>query len=214
MKIVNTPVRGSLLFILLPLILTGFVTKAQYVEKERDDTVRIYCQTRFDTLEAKKALARGTGAIKGVAFTRPVTGTYGFKSPLVKRMFANKMKVFLFPLTPYMEEYISLKKKKEKPKKLRYVYMDPNAWRFRLEAITNSDGEFTFPDMKPGKYYVKGILNWTTTGYYNEYTGSGYDGYGQINYFERKYYDVNHADLLEEYVEVKEEGEVVKIKLK
>ncbi len=212
MKIVNTSVSGTMLFMLLPLILTGFVAKAQYVEKERDDTVRIYCQTRFDTLAARKALAKGTGAIKGVAFTKPRT-QYGFKAPMAKRIYANKIRIILFPMTPYLEEYIALKKK-ENPKKLKYVYIDPEAWRFRLEAITNSDGEFTFPEMKPGKYYIKGILNWTTTGYYNEYTGSGYDGYTTTNYFERKYYDVNHADLLEEYVEVKEEGEVVKIKLK
>ena len=192
---------------LFVLLIAGLGARAQYVEKERDDTIRMYCQTRFDTLQARKALARGTGTIKGVAFTKQ-RGAYG-----IKPIYANKMKIILFPMTPYLEEYIHLKKK-ENPKKLKYVYMDPNAWKFRLEAITNSNGEFTFPEMKPGRYYIQGVINWTTNEYYDQYTGYGSNGYNTTNYYERKYYDLNHAEFLEDYVEVKEENEVVKIKLK
>ncbi|RFM26982.1 carboxypeptidase-like regulatory domain-containing protein [Deminuibacter soli] len=184
--------------------------RAQYVQPERDDTIRIYAKTPFDTLAARAALAEGNGTIKGVAFTRAKNNKMAITG---QKLYANKMTVILFPVTPYLEEYLDLKKK-ENPKKLKYVYIDPNAWRFRLTAVTNSTGEFTFPKMKPGKYYLEGILNWNTSGYYNQYTGSGYGYGGTTDYYERKYYTVEHADKLYKYVEVTKDGEVVEVKLK
>lgn len=61
--------------------------------------------------------------------------------------------------------------------------MDRNAMRYRIEAITNSDGEFTFPNMKPGKYYLYGSMDYSLNYNYNKYTGSGYDNYGRIDYY-------------------------------
>ena len=76
----------SLLLFLLPVILL----KAQYVQPERNDTTYIYPQTKFDSLAARSALARGTSTIKGVAFTKPKTG-FGFKAPLAPRIYANRV---------------------------------------------------------------------------------------------------------------------------
>jgi hypothetical protein len=45
--------------------------KAQYVQPERDDTVRLFAKTPFDTLQARQALARGKSTVKGVAFIHP-----------------------------------------------------------------------------------------------------------------------------------------------
>jgi hypothetical protein len=196
----------------LVLLAGGFHSNAQYVEPERDDTIRMMPKTPFDTTFAKNALAKGHATIKGVAFTKPKT-RLGYKAPLEKRIYANKIKVILYPYTPYLEEYIQLKKK-QNPKKLKFVYIHPEAWKYRLEAVTNSNGEFTFPDMKPGKYYLEGVLNWNTRSYYNQYRGSGYSGYGTTNYYERKYYTVQHSDLLQEIVEVKSDNEVVRVKLR
>lgn len=192
------------------LLLTAITAHAQYVQKERDDTVRMMAKTPYDTIAARAALAEGNGTIKGVAFTRPNKTIYGRTG---KRIYANKIKVLLFPVTPYLLEYLELKKK-ENYKKLKFAYLSPEAWRFRLEAVTNSDGEFTFPKMKPGKYYLQGLLNWYTSGYYNRYTGSGYNGYGTTNYYTREQYTTNHADLLEKFVDVNSDGEVVDVKLK
>lgn len=200
------------LCILLILASCFTSTSAQYVEKERDDTIRMYAKTPFDSLEAKKALARGTGAIKGVAFTKPKT-SFGYKAPLAQRIYANKITVILFPVTDYLLDYLKVKKK-ENPKKLKFAYIDPKAWYYRLEAITNSTGEFTFPEMKPGKYYLEAILPWSSSGYYDKYTGSGYNGYGTTNYYSRQYYSIGHYDKLTEFVEIKENGEVLHIKLK
>ncbi|MDF2515228.1 MAG: putative lipoprotein [Sphingobacterium sp.] len=206
----------------LLLLFFGPVLKAQYVEPEKADkeaAIRKASEVitmptlKFDSLEAKNRLALGKGKIMGEAYTRQKNG-YGMK--ILGKIKANKIKVTLFPVTPYFEEYYKLWKDKSKnnPKKNRYVYMDKNAYRFRLEAITNSDGEFTFPDMKPGKYYLYGSLDYTLNYNYNKYTGSGYNGYGRIDYYAPDSYSRDFNEFLETFVEVKKEGEVVKVKLK
>ncbi|MBS1606805.1 MAG: carboxypeptidase regulatory-like domain-containing protein [Bacteroidetes bacterium] len=190
--------------------LTG---RAQYVEKERDDTIRLFATTPFDSVAARSALAKGSCSIKGVAFTKPRT-PYGFKAPLAPRIYADRITVLLFPVTPYLLDYLEVKKK-ENPKRLKFAYIDPVAWRYRYEAITNSVGEFTFPGLKPGKYYLEAILPWNSTGYHDQYTGSGYDSYGgTTNYYQRQYYNIGHYDKLYEFVDIGGDGEMVKIKLK
>jgi hypothetical protein len=199
--------------ILMTGVFIAFFTpgKAQYVQKERDDTIRLYATTPFDSVAAGAALAKGEASIKGVAFTKPKT-QFGYKAPLAKRIYANRIKVLLFPVTPYLLEYLGVKKK-ENPRKLKFAYIDPVAWRYRYEAITNSVGEFTFPYLKPGKYYLEAILPWNSSGYYDQYTGSGYNDYGTTNYYQRQYYNVGHYDKLYDFVEIKEGEESVKIKL-
>lgn len=185
---------------------------AQYKEPEKKDKVDIfYPKVTFDSLQAKKMLAKGTSTIKGVAFTK-AKNNMGFKSGA--RIYANQIKVVLLPVTPYFEDWYELRKDKENLRKRRYVYLSNDAYKYRLEAITNSDGEFTFPEMKPGKYFLQGFLGWTYKGYYNEYTGTGYNSYGgQTNYYQQKGYSVDHEDRIEEFVELKENGEIVKVKL-
>lgn len=193
------------------LMIITISVRAQYVQPERDDTIRMMPKTPFDTLQARFALKRGTGTIKGVAFVRP-NDNIGFHIKTGK-LLANKMRVTLFPVTPYLLEFLELKKK-ENPKKLKFAYISPQALYYRLEAITNSTGEFTFPEMKPGKYYLEGVMNWSTSGYYNKYNGSAYNGYGTTNYYTRESYTNGHSDLLTKFVEITKEGQVVEIKLK
>lgn len=190
-------------------------TQAQYVEpEEKDKITTLYPEATFDSTVAKKALAMGKGTITGVAYTKPRT-KLGYKAPLADKIKANKVTIQLFPVTPYLESWLELRKKKENLKKKVYVYMSNEAYRFRLEAITNSEGKFTFPEMKPGKYFLTAILDYSTGKSYNEYTGSGYNNYGgRTDYYEKKQYYTSHSERIEEYVEVKEDGEVVKVKLK
>jgi len=198
------------------------ILNAQYVEPEKADKeakkrkeseVVTFPTRKFDSIVAKKALALGKGKITGVAFTRTKNG-YGMK--VGQKVLANKILIQLFPVTPYFEEYYSLWKDKSKnnPKKNRYVYMDTEAYRYRLEAVTNSSGEFTFPDMKPGKYYLWANLDYSRSYSYNQYTGSGYDGYGRIDYYSPSSYNKNFSEFLELFVEVKADGEIVNVKLK
>ncbi|GAA4161501.1 hypothetical protein GCM10022217_27250 [Chryseobacterium ginsenosidimutans] len=188
------------------------VASGQYKEPEKKDKVEVFRpEVAFDSLQAKKMLAKGTATIKGIAFTKP-KNNLGFKSG--QRIYANKIKVILFPVTPYFEAWYQLRKDKESLRKRRYVYLSDQAYRYRLEAVTNSDGEFTFPEMKPGKYFLQGFLGYTHYGTYNQYTGSGYNGYGgRTDYYQQKDYSVDHEDRIEEFVEVKENGEIVKVRL-
>jgi hypothetical protein len=187
---------------------------AQYVEpEEKDKITTLYPEAKFDSTVAKSALAMGKGTITGVAYTKPRT-KLGYKAPLASKIKANKIKIELFPVTPYLEAWLELRKKKENLKKKVYVYMSNEAYRFRLEAVTNSEGKFTFPDMKPGKYFLTAIMDYSTGGTYDAYTGSGYNNYGgRTDYYEKRQYYTSHSERIEEYVEVKQDGEIVKVKL-
>lgn len=190
------------------------VAFAQYKEPEKKDKTEIFRpEIPFDSLLAKKMLAKGTAVIKGVAYTKQ-KHPLGYSVPFSPRILANKITVILLPVTPYFEEWYRLRKDKENIKRKRFVYLSDQAYRYRLEAVTNSDGEFTFPDMKPGKYFLQGMLDYTLKGKYNAYTGSGYNDYGgRTDYYQQKEYYKNIQDRIETFVEVKENGEMVKVKL-
>lgn len=196
---------------LLSFLTVALFSNAQYVQPERNDTVYMYPTTPFDSVATRNALAEGTATIKGVAFTRPTNQGFGLKTG--KKILANKIVVTLYPLTPYFEEYLSLRKKVNY-KKLKFAYISNACYRLRLTAITNSSGEFTFPKMKPGKYYICGELPWYESGTYNKYSGTGYDNYGSINYYTPTAYRNDHTEYLEKLVEVKQDGETVNVKLK
>lgn len=202
--------QKAFLLVVFSIFFYSLVVKAQYVQPERDDTIRLRPKIAFDSLEAKTALGLGTGTIKGVAFTRPTNQGLGIKTG--KKILANKITIYLFPVTPYLAEYFRLKQQ-ENPKKLKYAYFDPAFFAYRLTAVTNSSGEFTFPQMKKGKYYLTGSLPWYETGTYNKYTGSGYYGYGRTDYYTPQNYRNDYSEPLEKYVEIKSDGQVLNVKL-
>ncbi|RZL62345.1 MAG: hypothetical protein EOO93_09185 [Pedobacter sp.] len=200
-----------------------YTSNAQYVEPERAEieaakrkasAIISYPTVKFDSVQIKNALLEGNGTIAGVAFTR-TKAIYGVNSP-VSKVPASRVRIQLFPVTPYFEEYYKLWKDKSKnnPKNNKYVYMADRAFRLRLEAITNSSGEFTFPNMKPGKYYLFANVNYDLSYNDKEYTGSGYNAYGKTDYYKQNAYAKNYNDFLETFVEVKTDGETVNIKLK
>ncbi|RKS26106.1 hypothetical protein CLV94_1160 [Flavobacterium endophyticum] len=195
------------LYFVIFMLCLGQNLRAQYVEKEEEKITTLYPEAVFDSIQAKKALALGKGKITGVAFTKT--------APLAPRIYADNMKIMLFPVTPYFEAWYKLRNSKENLRKRRYVYMSDAAFRYRLEAISNSVGKFTFPDMKPGKYFLTGNMSWSSTGSYNEHTGTSYGSYGtQADHYEKRYYTQNHEERLEKFVEVKTDGEIVEVKLK
>lgn len=110
-----------------------------------------------------------------------------------------KITVRLYPVTPYLEEYLKLKKK-EDPSKLRFVYMHEIPKQYRLEAITNSSGDFTFPNLKPGKYYLEADLEYRRN--YRDDFDPSYVTYSL------------HNKKLEKVVDIKKPNEVKTIKLK
>lgn len=211
----NNPIYRALrsCYIIAAFFCMGTLYAQQYVQPERNDTIYLTPKTAFDATVAKEALAKGKSTIKGVAFIRP-NNNIGFNIKTGKKVLADRIKVSLYPITPYFDEFLDLKKK-EKPRKLKYAFLSKEAIGYRLEAITNSSGEFTFPEMKPGKYYIEGVLNWTQSGTYQQYTGSGYNSYGgRTNYYTNQDYVNHNSELLTKIVEVKKDGEIIEIKLK
>lgn len=202
----------SIKFCCLTALMTGLAaaTFAQYKTPERNDTVYMFPKTPFDEAATKSALEKGTCTIKGVAFTRPPT-SFGFKAG--KKILANKITIYLRPMTPYWEEYLELLNQ-EDPKKLRFAYVSAECYDLKLTCVTNSSGEFVFPNLKPGRYYIYGTLPWSETGVTSEKTGYVDDPYGGADIYTKRQYRNEYEDHLHTVVEIKNEGEVVDIKLK
>lgn len=110
----------------------------------------------FDIKKATEMLNTGSAEIKGIAY-------YEGKSPVgIKigdKWFAKPGTiVFLYPITPYIEEYLELKKKNKEGKRLATI--SPLANSYRIESkVYNDKGEFVFLGLSSGKYYLETIIN-------------------------------------------------------
>ncbi len=60
--------------------------------------------------------------------------------------------------------------------------MSEEAFKYRVEALTDDHGRFKFEKLKPGKYYLETIVNFTATASYQQQTGTTntFNGYGTI----------------------------------
>lgn len=197
-------------FLCLCSVLFSLISRAQYVQPERDDTIYLMPKAQFDAVPAKKMITGGNSTIKGVAFTKPpaMQRHIGGKNKII----AAHVKVTLFPLTPYFEEFLNLKKE-QNPRKLKFAFMSPEAYKYRLEVITNNAGEFTFYKLRPGRYYIETVVNWSQTRYYDKYEGSGTSNYGTTDYYSKQAYNEQHGDYLKKEVEIRSDGDVVDVKL-
>ena len=105
--------------------------------------------TPFNKEEGYKMLEEGTNSIRGSV-------------SLKKRGWINypdySDRVMLYPVTPYLLEYIELKKKYNSKKK--QAAMTKEAAVNRIETkVLDDKGSFVFSDIKPGRYY---IVSWVT----------------------------------------------------
>ncbi|SRX76021.1 hypothetical protein [Aequorivita antarctica] len=108
----------------------------------------VYPKVPFDSEMAAKQLDhKGTSTIKGTAMinNKPV-GYY--------------VKVFLFPMTPYLEEYLALENKLGLKEKKR-ASMSPLALSYRLISKCEDAETFEFTNLKPGKYYIESYVTKT-----------------------------------------------------
>lgn len=137
----------SICFILLGIISAN----AQYKQQERKIPLKMPKQV-FDEAAAKDALEPGSATLTGV-----VRLTLDNKRIVVGR----NTTVDLYPMTPYFEEWYKLKKK-ENVRKNKLVGMDSLAAKYRVYCETNNDGDFTFPNLKPGKYILYTTVYWRT----------------------------------------------------
>ncbi len=170
-----------------------------------DDHRSIYPEGTFDPKLAQAALTRGLSSIAGRACTK--------KDGLI--FYASGVKVRLFPVTPYLEEWYELREKKEGKK--TSVYMSDEANRYSIEAITGQDGRFVFEGLKPGKYFIQLIHNFNQRKTAQIFTGSNVWQNGPVQEITNYYYDqdyiVERSQRLERFVEIKDDGDTKKVSL-
>ncbi|NML21213.1 tetratricopeptide repeat protein [Pseudoflavitalea sp. G-6-1-2] len=168
-------------------------------------TRSIFPGSTFDASEARAALERGSSTIRGRACTK-VDG----------RIFdAQGVKVVLFPVTAYLEEWYDLRRKKEGRK--TNVYMSTEANQYRIETSCDYDGRFAFEGLKPGRYFIQIIHNFNQMKTARIYTGSDTYWNGPVRTTTNYYYDQNYvvarSKRLEKWVEIKEDGDTKKVTL-
>ncbi len=138
----------------------------------------VYPKTPFDSdLAAKLLDDTGTSVINGAAFVnnKPV-GYY--------------VKIFLFPLTPYIEEYLALENQLGQKGKKR-ASMSPLALSYRLITISEDAKTFKFTNLRPGKYYIESYVTKT-----KEKKGAYYVGQEGVT-FEGSY--ISGPPIFQEY---------------
>ena len=177
--------------ILACALMIGAVTLTAFGQ----DRQAMYPKAAFDAAQAKTALAKGSSNIKGRACT--------IKDGLIFN--AANVRISLFPVTPYFEEWYKLRKKEED--RNTAVYMSDEAGKYRIDVVTDSEGRFQFTEMKTGKYFLQGVFSFNQAKSKVIYTGS--DEY--TDYYRRENYAIPRSDRLEKTVEVKKGGDVVKI---
>lgn len=176
-----------------------------------------YPQAFFDKKMAREMLSFGNSTIEGVASTKQ-KNNWGIKPLLGGKHYAPKgTVVMLFPVTPYFDEFYSMRRKYENKKTT--VYMSEDAFKYKLEALTDDYGRFKFEKLKPGKYYLETIVNFTATGSYQQQTGrsDAYNAYGGYLYsspiYQTFFYGYSAANRESKFVEIKQDGELKEINL-
>ena len=162
-------------------------------------------------------MQKDNATIKGVMHARPRSTRNGAKAAIAITgpIRAENQKIHLIPLTDYVKDYIRLKHNEEKPKKEIFAELHPEVFDLRYEAETNSNGEFTFPNMKPGKYYLFGKVK-TATITKNKYVNNGTvakDNYGQVIATGYDYYKTYNPiyDYADNIIEITNDGSTINV---
>lgn len=128
------------------LFLSGLVVHAQSKVEIMQPKIA------FDVQLATEMLNTGNAQILGVAY-------YEGKSPLgIKigdKWYAKPgSTIYLYPLTPYLKEYLELKSKNKEGKRMATISSLANS--YRVEArVYNNKGEFIIPHLSVGSYYLE-----------------------------------------------------------
>lgn len=183
-------------------------------------------KNKFDKTATLNLVTKGKSVIKGQAFARDdknSIGVLGVKVANVdKKQFADKgVKIILTPYTPYFEEW----NKANEPKK-NSVYTAPvlplpkGAELCIIETtVIDDEGHFEFSNLMPGKYLITTAFEFnhaasiTNVIGYNEYFTNGYY-LGSTDITKTEHYNMNINAKIKKLVEIKKDGEIVKVKLK
>jgi hypothetical protein len=170
----------------LTLIFCGIILFSQDFNAQKIVNIKVVQpQTTFDFKLAADMINTGKSEIKGKAFFETKAGLIGRKiepDTYVRRGHV----ITLYPITPYFQEFLDLRKQDKKDKQMAAVSSEANSFRL-LTKVYNDEGDFLFTGLKPGKYFLESFV----------YFPSGIGGY-----------EVNGI------VEIKTDGEAITIKLK
>lgn len=137
--------------ILFSILICAF-TQFGYAQKQIEI---LQPKREFDIKLATEMLNEGSAEIRGIAYYEQRTAI-GIK--VGETMYTRiGTIVSLYPLTPYLEEYLELKKRNKEGKRLATI--TPLASSYRIESkIYSIKGEFVFNGLRPGKYYLESIF--------------------------------------------------------
>jgi hypothetical protein len=200
----------KLLLLLSFLILNSFIAIGQSNQKERKV---IYPEEKFDVDAAKKGLEKGTASIKGILFTRERT-KFGFKPLAGKKIYGPNIVVYLFPVTSYLDSWYELRRKKEN-KRIK-VDMSEEAYKKCVETKTDDNGNFVFPKLKPGRYFLQSFIHSEYDYHRSVDTGMrDVNSAGDVTaYYKNVYYTNEQDERIEKFVDINNEGDIIEIKLK
>ncbi|WP_240008091.1 carboxypeptidase-like regulatory domain-containing protein [Pseudaquidulcibacter saccharophilus] len=153
----------------------------QHAQQDASNFITI--KQTFDEAATKKALEYGNTSINGVLYSQASADGYDAlvftkKNPI---KFAKKRKVYLYPITPYLVEYVNLYKKNrgDNNQQLREIRADQRLFDNSIYVVTDEYGRFSFPNMKPGRYFLhaesdlQGEDNVDVETGYTKYIGGG-----------------------------------------
>lgn len=184
-------------------------------------------KNKFDKEATLKMLTKGNSVISGEAFAKDDrSGRDNSKIRIDvlnvnKKQFAPKgTKVILFPYNEYFKEWMELNNRQKKIKGAKPIPLSIDAQLCVLTTeIYNDNGNFEFTNLTEGDYFVSISFNYTDTFSRREITGTSdiyvngqYAGI-QLNTDIFDYAQTGDANF-QKIVNIKSNGETVKIKLK
>lgn len=170
---------------------------------------RVYFpQAFFDAKAARQDLTAGSSSIRGVAYVNDPMGSGTY--------YARGSVVMLFPVTDYFAEWLRLTEKFSATE--HEVYMLPEAFAARKEAVTDDNGNFVFEGLRPGKYFLETIIDYQSTGVASQQTGTVVGVMGGAAYSYPTYshytYRFNAQKRVAKEVTIEKSGEMVPVKLR
>lgn len=195
--------RVALCFASLLLVFSGGADAADLGLK------RVYLpQAFFDAKAARQDLTSGSSSIRGVAYVNDPMGSGTY--------YARGSVVMLFPITDYFAEWLRLNQKFSATP--HEVYMLPEAFAARKEAVTDDNGNFVFDGLRPGKYFLETIIDYQSVGVASEQTGTVVGVMGGAAYSYPTYshytYRFNAQKRAAKEVVIEKSGEMVPVKLR